>query len=117
MAIVGCTFLAAQLVLARQDVDDAARTALQAAVSAADAQGARLLAKSTSRVDLETTGDPCLRVSTATDTAGFEAGGSVTVRVTCVVSLWSLPFAGIPGETTLSASLSGAIAPYREVGP
>jgi hypothetical protein len=117
VAVLGVMFFAGRLVLARQAVDDAARTALQAAVIMSDGQQAQILAGQTARVSLGTGDDLCARVSTVTNTANFLAGGNVSVTVTCLVRFSSLTFAGVPGSVTLSSTQTGDIEPYREVGP
>jgi Flp pilus assembly protein TadG len=117
VALLGGFFFAGRLVLARQDVDDAARTALQAAVTMPDGQGARFIARVTTRLDLGPDHGLCSRVSTTTDTSDFVAGGTVLVRVTCEVRFSSLAFAGVPGSVTLTATRGAVLEPYREVGP
>jgi Flp pilus assembly protein TadG len=117
VAIVGGFFFAGRLVLARQDVDDAARTALQAAVTTADGQDASSIATGTTGAVLGVDNGLCSTLSTATDTADFVAGGRVFVRVTCEVRFSSVAFAGVPGSVTLSATGGAVLEPYREVGP
>jgi len=117
MAVVGGFFFAGRLVLARQDVDDAARTAVQAAVTKPDGPEASGLAGLTTSIVLGPDGGLCSRVSTTTDTSDFVAGGTVSVRVTCVVRFSSLAFAGVPGSVGLSASRGAILEPYREIGP
>jgi hypothetical protein len=117
VAILGGFFFAGRLVLARQDVDDAARTALQAAVVMPDGQGASRLAELTTLTVLGPDHGLCSRVSTTTDTSDFVAGGRVSVRVTCVVLFSSLAFAGVPGVVSIAATRGGVLEPYREVAP
>jgi len=116
VAILGVFFFAGRLVLARMEVDDAARTALQAAVTMPDGTGASDIAALTTLVVLGPDHGLCSRISTGTNTSNFVAGGTVFVRVTCQVPLSSLAFTGLPGSVTIS-SLSGAgLEPYREIG-
>ncbi|MFZ0170664.1 MAG: TadE family protein [Acidimicrobiales bacterium] len=117
VAVFGCVFFVGRLVLARQAVDDAARTALQAAVTMPDGPEANDLASLTTLVLLSADHGLCARVSTVTNTSNFVAGGTVSVKVTCVVRFSSLAFAGVPGSVTLSATRGGDLEPYREVGP
>ena len=49
------------------------------------------------------------------DVSRFYAGGSVTVTVVCRVKLADLGLPGIPGETTVQASSTAPIDPYRSV--
>jgi len=117
VALLGVTFFAGRLVLARQAVDDAARTALQAALTMPDGTEANELADATTVEMLGTSRGLCAPLSTATDTSDFTAGGRVSVTVTCVVRFSNLAFAGIPGSITLSATREGDLEAYREIGP
>lgn len=115
VAVLGAAFFAGRLALARQAVDDAARTALQAAVTMPDGPTAAAAAALTARDEIGQEG-LCGRISTATDTTRFVAGGSLYVSVTCVVPFSKLAFLGVPGSVTLTAVRGGDIEPYREVG-
>ena len=117
VAILGCAFLAGRLELARQSVDDAARTALQAAVAMPNGRAARAAAEDTARAVLGSSHGLCSSVTTVTDTAEFVAGGSVLVRVSCLVRLSHVGLLGVPGSIKLSAVAGGVVEPYREVGP
>jgi hypothetical protein len=117
VAVLGCAFLAGRLVLARQSVEDAAHTALQAAVTMPDGPAARSLAAGTARLVLAASHGLCSSVSIVTDTAHFTAGGTVLVRVSCVVRLAHLAVLGIPGSVSISAVGQAVIEPYRAVGP
>jgi Flp pilus assembly protein TadG len=117
VALLGGFFLAGRLELARQDVDDAARTALQAAVTMPDAQQASLLARATASLVLAPDVGLCSRLSTTTDTSDFVAGGTVSVQVSCVVRFSSLAFADAPSSVTLTATRGAILEPYREIGP
>jgi Flp pilus assembly protein TadG len=117
VAVLGCAFFAGRLVLARQAVDDAARTALQSAVIASTAGNAQEMAADTVRAVLEADAGLCASITTATDTSNFVPGGTVTVTVTCRVPFARLAFAGVPGSVTLQATRGGNVEPYRELGP
>jgi hypothetical protein len=117
VAIIGGFFFAGRLVLTRQDVDDAARTALQAAVTAPDAHTAQWLAGVTSFTVLAPDHGVCSHASVTTDTSAFFAGGNVFVSVTCVAQFSSIAFAGVPGSVTLRATRGAVLEPYREIGP
>jgi hypothetical protein len=116
VALLGGFFLAGRLELARQDVDDAARTALQAAVTMPDGRQASLLARVTANFVLGPEAGLCSQVSTTTDTSNFVAGGTVSVQVSCVVRFSSLAFAGAPSSVTLTATRGAILEPYREIG-
>lgn len=117
VAILGCAFFAGRLVLARQAVDDAARTALQSAITASDGANAKNLAALTVGSVLGPDGGLCSSSATATDIADFVPGGTVIVTVTCQVAFARLAFAGVPGSITVQATRGGDLEPYREIGP
>lgn len=117
VAVLGCAFFAGRLVLARQAVDDAARTALQSVMTASDGIHAKELATLTVRAVLEPDGGLCSSITTATDTSNFVPGGTVFVTVTCQVPFARLAFAGVPGSITVQATRGGTLEPYREIGP
>jgi Flp pilus assembly protein TadG len=116
VAIIGGYFFAGRLVLTRQDVDDAARTAVQAAVTAPDAHAAQWLAGVTSYIVLAPDHGVCSNAAVKTDTSDFFAGGNVFVSVTCVAQFSSVAFAGVPGSVTLTATRGAVLEPYREIG-
>ena len=117
VAILGVFFFAGRIVLARQDVDDAARTALDAAVMENDGIGATNVAALTTLVVLGPDHGLCGHVSSATDASHFTAGGVVWVRVACVVQFPNLAFTGLPTSVTITSSRGAVLEPYREVGP
>ncbi len=117
VAIIGIFFFAGRVVLAQQDVNDAARTALDAAVTANDSASATYLAGVTTLLVLRPDQQLCEQIDAVTDTANFAAGGTVTVDVSCVVGLPDLAFTGLPSSLMLSATRGATIEPYREVGP
>ena len=51
-----------------------------------------------------------------TDVSHFYPGGYVTVTVVCQVPLADLAVPGLPGSTTVRASSTAPIDPYRSVG-
>ena len=117
VAVLGIFFFAGRLVLARPEVDDAARTALQAAVTMPDGQSAADLAALTTLAVLGPDRGLCNRLSTSTNTSNFVAGGTVFVQVTCQVPFSHLAFTGVPGSVTISATRGAGLEPYREIGP
>lgn len=58
----------------------------------------------------------CAHVSISIDTSHFVPGGYVTARVRCVVLLSDIGFPGLPGSTTVTASATAPLDPYRSVG-
>jgi len=116
VAVLGVFFFAGRLVLARLEVDDAARTALQAAVTMPDGVGASDLASLTTLIVLGPDHGLCSHISTSTDTSNFVAGGTVFVQVTCQVPFSHLAFTGVPGSVTISSTRGAGLEPYREIG-
>lgn len=57
----------------------------------------------------------CAAFSVETDVGNFRPGGTVTVTVSCKVGLSDLAFPGIPGSTTITASMTAPVDPYRSV--
>ncbi|MGH9169601.1 MAG: TadE/TadG family type IV pilus assembly protein [Acidimicrobiales bacterium] len=117
MALIGVFVFAGRLVLARQDVDDAARTALDAAVTMPDATGANTMAGITAYLTLAPDDTLCSDGRTTLDTSDFAPGGIASVQVSCVISMPRLAFAGVPSSVVVTATRSGPIEPYREMQP
>lgn len=115
VVLVGVTFFTGRLVLARQAVVDAARSALEVALTAPDGWQAERMASSTARGVLGTE-QVCSSETTSTDTGHFVAGGSVTVTVTCDVRYPSLAFLRLNGAVVVSATRAGPLEPYRAIG-
>lgn len=101
---------------ARQQVADAASAAVEAAAVAADASSAASAAQLDVEAELDGSLHSCADPSIGTDTSRFYPGGSVTVTVTCHVALSDLSISGIPGSTSIRASSTAPIDPYRSVG-
>ena len=57
----------------------------------------------------------CVHAQIDTDVSHFYPGGYVTVTVACQVSLADLSAPGLPGDTTVRASATVPIDPYRSV--
>ena len=108
--------LGGRLANAAQYLDDAARTAVESAVAASTAAQARAQAAATAGYELARDGLACRPYSIAVNVGDFRAGGSVSVRIRCVVELATLGLPGLPGSVSLSAQTSAPIELYREVG-
>ncbi len=100
---------------ARQQVVEAARAAAEAAAVEPDP------ASATAASDLDATvgfaGHPhsCSARQVVTDTSHFFPGGFVTVTVVCSVPLADVSVPGLPGSTSVRASSTSPIDPYRSV--
>jgi Flp pilus assembly protein TadG len=101
---------------AQQQVTESARAGAQAAAvqpTKAAAQYAAVLSAVygyTDRAHL------CPDAQISTNVGNFVAGGSVSVTVVCHVALSDLSIPGVPGTTTVQATASAPIDPYRSVG-
>jgi Flp pilus assembly protein TadG len=100
---------------ARQQVVEAARAGAQAAAVLPDAPSAQAGAAQLAVLDLFSRTHTCSASAVAVDVTRFTPGGSVTVQVTCNVNLSDLSVPGVPGSTTLRASATAPIDPYRSV--
>ena len=98
-------------------VTGAARDAARAASLAADPAAATGAARDTAAADVAGDGLDCRDLNVTVDTAGFSAGGSVTVHVSCTADLADLALAGLPGRKTLTATSTAPIETYRSVTP
>jgi hypothetical protein len=117
VALLGILFAAGRVVLVRESLGDAARTAAESAVVASDAAGARAAAASAAARFLGRARSGCSDVAVRTDTADFAPAGFVAVRVTCDVEIGRLAFLPFPGSFRLAAGARDGIEPFREIGP
>jgi Flp pilus assembly protein TadG len=100
---------------ARQQVVESSRAAAEIASvlpNAPAAESAAAGAVSTGDLDRS---HYCPTPRVTTDVSHFFAGGYVTVTVVCQVDLSDLSVPGIPGSTTVRASSTAPIDPYRSV--
>jgi Flp pilus assembly protein TadG len=104
-----------QVVLARQEVNGAVRGAVEAAVSQPSATLAAQAAAAVADSDLSGGIPRCAKPVVRTDTSHFVAGGSVSVTVSCSISIPGLPFASLPPTVTVSSTATAPIEPYRVV--
>jgi Flp pilus assembly protein TadG len=100
---------------ARQQVIEAARAGAEAAAVLPDGDSARTGAAAAAVVGLFNRAHTCARARVDTDLSRFYAGGSVRVTVACQVELSDVTVPGVPGSTTVTASSTAPIDPYRAV--
>jgi Flp pilus assembly protein TadG len=98
---------------ARQQVAEAARAGAEAAAVLPSAAAAQWGAPATAVMGLIGSKHTCAHVDVVTDTSHFFPGGYVTVRVTCQVLLSDLGVRGLPGSTSVQASATAPLDPYR----
>jgi len=101
--------------MAREQVVGAARAAAEAAAVMPSAAQAQWAAAAAATPALYGRSHSCASGRVTTDTAHFTPGGDVSVTVTCTVSLSDLVLPGLPGTTTVVATATAPIDPYRSV--
>lgn len=117
LCFLGALVLGAQLLSARQQVGDAARTAVEVAVLARSPAAARAAAAATARADLAGDRAPCSRVTVRTATRSFRPGGSVSVAVSCTVALPRLPYLPVRLPLEVRAHEKATVEPFRAMQP
>jgi Flp pilus assembly protein TadG len=113
--LVGVVFVG-RLARAEGQVEGAARDAARAAAARRTSAAATTAARTEAAAARAAAGVSCRQMGVSVATAGFQAGGAVTVTVTCVVSLANLDLLGVPGSTTRRASATAPIDLYRGSG-
>lgn len=101
---------------ARQQVVEAARAGAEAASVLPTATSAVNGSDVEAAVGIAGGGRTCAEHRVETDVRHFFPGGSVTVTVVCEVPLSDVAVPGMPGSTTVRASSTAPIDPYRSVG-
>ena len=101
---------------ARQQVVEAARAGAEAAAVEPDRASAGTAAAAEAAVGTSGHVRTCSDRQVLTDSSHFYPGGFVTVTVVCQVPLADVALPGMPGATTVRASSTAPIDPYRAVG-
>ena len=105
-----------RIVEARQQVVEAARAGAEAAAVLPTVGTAQWVGTINSEIDLIGRTHTCANATIAIDTSHFTPGGFVTAHVSCLVTLSDIGFPGLPGSTTVTASATAPLDPYRSVG-
>ncbi len=105
-----------RVVEARQQVVESARAGAEAAAVLPTVGTAQWVGSIDSVVNLLDRSHTCARATISVDTSHFVPGGYVTAHVSCLVLLSDVGFPGLPGSTTVSASATAPLDPYRSVG-
>ncbi|MHB1516904.1 MAG: TadE family protein [Acidimicrobiales bacterium] len=100
----------------RQQVIEAARAGAETAATVAAAGDAAWSAQVDAAVTDAGSGRICRNQRVSSNLSHFFAGGYVTVTVACQVRLSDLALPGMPGSTTVSASATAPVDPYRSIG-
>jgi len=105
-----------RIVEARQQVVEAARAGAEAASILPTVGTAQWVGSINSAINLIGTTHTCAHATISVDTSHFTPGGFVTAHVSCLVTLSDIGFPGLPGSTTVKASATAPLDPYRSVG-
>lgn len=105
-----------RIVEARQQVVEAARAGAEAAAVLPTMGTAQWVGSINAAINLIGRTHTCVHPSISVDTSHFAPGGFVTAHVSCLVLLSDIGFPGIPGSTTVAASATAPLDPYRSVG-
>jgi hypothetical protein len=116
MIVVLATLVFGRVVEARQQVVEAARAGAEAAAVLPTVGTAQWVGSIDAVIDLIGRTHTCAHVDITMDTSHFVPGGYVIAHVACLVLLSDIGFPGLPGSTTVSASATAPIDPYRSVG-
>jgi Flp pilus assembly protein TadG len=100
---------------ARQQVVEAARAGAESAAVLPTPAAARAGAAEAAVVGVFARGETCTGAQVTTDVSHFYPGGYVSVTVACQVGLADLAVPGLPGTTTVRATSTAPIDPYRSV--
>jgi len=104
---------ALRLAVANGDVEAAARDAARSASIARSADAARQTAAVSAATSLAASGRVCSSVQVAVSTADFQAGGTVTVTVTCTIPRSDLTPLGPGGVKDVQQAYTAPVDPYR----
>lgn len=117
LAVLALLIAAARLASANLGVDSAASAAARAASLERSGPSASGAAHEAANSTLSQRGTTCTNIDVAPDTSGFAtpAGtrSSVTVTVTCTVSLADLVAPGMPGTKTITSTATSPIDRFR----
>jgi Flp pilus assembly protein TadG len=105
-----------RVVEARQQVVEAARAGAEAAAVLPTVGAAQWVGSMNSVINLIGRTHTCAHAVVTLDTSHFTPGGYVTAHVSCLVLLSDVGVPGLPGSTTVSASATAPLDPYRSVG-
>lgn len=117
LALMGLIVAGGRLGSANGAAQNAAAAASRAASLARDARGASSVARGAANQSMTDQGLRCDPLGVVVDTAGFGVAvgepASVTVRVSCSVSLRGLGVPGLPGHRTVTATMTSPLDRYR----
>jgi Flp pilus assembly protein TadG len=115
-AILGLFIVGGVLWLDHQVLDDAARSAAEAAALKPSPLLAGDIARSVARQEVTASNLRCTHLKTTVVTTHFAPGGDVRVRITCRALTPPLAFLPLPRTTVLRSSGTDPLEPYRLLG-
>ena len=104
---------ALRLAVANGDIEAATRDAARSASIARSATAARQAAAASAATSLAASRRVCSSVQVAVSTADFQAGGTVTVTVTCAISRNDLTPLGPGGVKDIRQAYTAPVDPYQ----
>jgi len=116
MIVVLASLIFGRVTEARQQVVEAARAGAEAAAVLPTVGTAQWVGAINAVIDLIGRTHTCAHPDITIDTSHFVPGGWVTAHVSCLVLLSDIGFPGLPGSTTVSASATAPLDPYRSAG-
>ena len=116
MIVVLASLIFGRVTEARQQVVEAARAGAEAAAVLPTVGTAQWVGSINAVIDLIGRTHTCAHSVITIDTSHFVPGGWVTAHVSCLVLLSDIGFPGLPGSTTVSASATAPLDPYRSAG-
>jgi hypothetical protein len=116
MIVILVTLVFGRVTEARQQVVEAARAGAEAAAVLPTVGTAQWVGSINAVINLLGRTHTCVDPLVTMDTSHFYPGGYVTAHVSCLVVLADIGFPGLPGSTTVSASATAPLDPYRSVG-
>lgn len=99
----------------RQLVEQAGMAAARSAALASSAVDAADRAQAAGQASLDSAGLACQSLDVATDARNFTPGGTVTVTLSCTVNNSDAVMAGLPGQSTVTATSTVPLETYRQI--
>ncbi|HET7486527.1 MAG TPA: TadE/TadG family type IV pilus assembly protein [Acidimicrobiales bacterium] len=113
LAMVMFIVLAGRIVQTTGTVDGAARAGARAASTARASSDAQAAARAAVDANLADAGLPCEGTDVRIETSDFRAGGTVAVRVTCLLRVSDLGPLPVPGTRTIVSDSVAVVDVYR----
>lgn len=116
-AVLGLFIVGGILWFDHQILNEAARNAVDAATTTSSSQQAADVMRRVARDDVAGSLLRCTSLSTSTAGTSFEAGGRLSVSISCRALLPRLPFVPLPSHIVITSRKSAVLEPYRLLAP